>query len=104
MRIGGEWHVSSTLGTQERYLTGIFVVLDKYAEAEALLAAEQPLLHELRQVWEKLKLGYVREDAKSLIAESHQGLGRVKDTVLDLRDHSHYDSGDRRCGRMCTKG
>jgi len=88
-------YVSSNLGTLERYLADIFVVLDKYAEAEVLLVADQPLLHELRQIKAKLNLGYVREDVKSLIAESHQGLKRVKDIVLDLRDFSHYDGEDQ---------
>lgn len=87
-------YVSSNLGTLERYLADIFAVLDKYGEAEALLEADNPLLQELRQLKETKKLGYLRTDVKSLIAESHQGLERVKHIVLDLRDFSH-SSEDR---------
>jgi PAS domain S-box-containing protein len=85
-------YVSSNLGTLERYLADIFVVLDKYAEAEALLGAGHPLLQELGQIKAKSNIGHVREDARSLIAESHQGLQRVKDIVLDLRDFSHFSN------------
>ncbi len=85
-------YVSSNLGTLEKYLADIFVVLDKYAEVEALLESGHPLLQELNRLKAKVNIGYVREDTRALIAESHQGLGRVKDIVLDLRDFSHSSS------------
>ncbi len=88
-------YVSSNLGTLEKYLADIFLVLDRYTEAEALLSADQPLLQELRQIKARIELDYVREDIKSLIAESHEGLTRVKKIVLDLQDISHSDSEDQ---------
>ncbi len=88
-------YVNSNLGTLKKYLADIFVVLDKYAEAEALWGADHPLSQELGQLRAKTRLGYVREDANSLIAESQQGLERVKDIVLDLRDFSHSGSEDQ---------
>jgi signal transduction histidine kinase len=59
-----------------------------------LLGADNPLLEELRQFKAKIDLGYIREDTKSLIAESHQGLERVKKIILDLKEFSHADSED----------
>lgn len=88
-------YVNSNLGTLEKYLANIFVVLNKYEAAEALMAAGNPLLEELRQLKAKVDLNYIREDSKSLIAESHQGLERVKKIVLDLKDFSHSESEDK---------
>jgi len=48
-------------------------VLDKCEAAEVLLEADNPLLEELRQFRTKIDLNYIREDTRSLIAESHQG-------------------------------
>ncbi len=88
-------YVGSNLGTLEKYLADIFLVLDKYAEVEAALGEGHPLQDQLRQVKEQTRLGFVREDTKSLIAESHQGLERVKEIILDLRDFSHSESEDQ---------
>lgn len=88
-------YVNSNLGTLEKYLADIFVTLDKYEAAEKLPGADNPLLEELRQFKKKIDLSYIREDTKSLIAESHEGLGRVKKIILDLKEFSHTDSEDQ---------
>jgi len=92
-------YVNSNLGTLEKYLADIFAVMDKFEAAEMLLGmlvdANDPLLQELRQFKEKINLDYVRKDIKALLAESHQGLERVKRIVLDLKNFSHADSEDR---------
>ena len=92
-------YVNSNLGTLEKYLADIFAVMDKFEAAEMLLGmlvdANDPLLEELRQFKEKINLDYVRKDIKALLAESHQGLERVKRIVLDLKNFSHADSEDR---------
>ena len=87
-------YVNSNLGTLEKYLADIFVVMDKFEAVEVQLGADNPLLEELRQFKAKIDLGYIREDTKSLIAESHQGLERVKKIILDLKEFSHADSED----------
>lgn len=88
-------YVSSNLGTLERYLADILAIMDKYEAALALLEAENPLLDELRQFRKKIDLDYIRDDVKSLIAESHQGLERVKKIVLDLKDFSRSGGDDQ---------
>jgi PAS domain S-box-containing protein len=85
-------YVNSNLGTLEKYLADIFVVLDKYEAAEALNSCDNPLLEELRKFKEKINLNYIREDTRALITESHQGLDRVKKIILDLKDFSRSNA------------
>ncbi|MDO8262455.1 MAG: PAS domain S-box protein [Gallionella sp.] len=88
-------YVNSNMGTLEKYLTDIFAVLDRYESAEMLLDKDNPQYEVLRRLKEEINLGYLREDIKALIAESHQGLERVKKIVLDLKNFSHADSEDQ---------
>ncbi len=88
-------YVNSNLGTLEKYLADIFAVIDKLEAAETLLGAGNPLLNELREFKAKIDLGYIREDTKALLAESHQGLERVKKIVLDLKEFSHSSIEDQ---------
>jgi len=87
-------YVNSNLGTLEKYLADIFVILDKYEAVETLLGGH-PLLEELRQFKAKVDFAYIRNDTKSLIAESHEGLERVKKIILDLKEFAHFDNEDR---------
>lgn len=92
-------YVNSNMGTLEKYLADIFAVIDKFEAIEMLMGmlvdADDPLLEELRQFKEQINLDYIRKDIKALIAESHQGLERVKNIVLDLKNFSHIDSEDQ---------
>ncbi|MFA6921338.1 MAG: response regulator [Gallionella sp.] len=88
-------YVNSNLGTLEQYLSDILVVMDKYEVALAQLGSGSPLLEELHQFKKKIDLNYIRNDIKSLIAESHQGLERVKKIVLDLKDFSRASGEDQ---------
>ncbi|MDO8263507.1 MAG: PAS domain S-box protein, partial [Gallionella sp.] len=88
-------YVNSNLGTLEKYLADIFAVLNEYEAAEMLLDKDNPQFEELRHLKEEINLGYLREDIKALLAESHQGLERVKKIVLDLKNFSHADSEDQ---------
>ncbi|OGT01080.1 MAG: hypothetical protein A3F73_01770 [Gallionellales bacterium RIFCSPLOWO2_12_FULL_59_22] len=85
-------YVNSNIGTLEKYLADVFAVMDKYEAAEELLDKDHPQLEELRQLKQKIDIGYIREDIKALISESHQGLERVKRIVLDLKNFSRADT------------
>jgi signal transduction histidine kinase len=87
-------YVNSNLGTLEKYLADIFVAIDKYEAAGSQLNADSPLMEELRKFKTEVDLNYIREDSKTLIAESHQGLERVKKIILDLKDFAHSESED----------
>lgn len=51
-------------------------------------------MEELRQFKARVDLNYIRADTKALVAESSQGLERVKKIVLDLKSFVHSDSKD----------
>lgn len=88
-------YVNSNLGTLEKYLADIMVILDKYTAAEAVLGADNPLLEELRQFKVRVDFDYLRADIKALLAESHQGLDRIKKIILDLKDFSRADTDEQ---------
>jgi PAS domain S-box-containing protein len=87
-------YVNSNLGSLEKYMADIFVVLDKYEAAEALNNCDNPLQEDLRKFKEKINLNYIREDTRALISESHQGLDRVKKIILDLKDFSRSNAAE----------
>ncbi|MBL0169078.1 MAG: hemerythrin domain-containing protein [Propionivibrio sp.] len=83
--------VNSNLGTLGEYIEDTFAVLDTYAAAEALIARDPQAIARVREAKEERAIAFVREDAKSLLAESLEGLARVKNIVQDLKTFSHVD-------------
>jgi len=88
-------YVFSNLGTLEKYLADIFAVLDKYEAAERLMDGGEQEINDVRQFKEQIDLDYLKNDIKSLLAESREGLMRVKKIVLDLKDFSHIGSEEK---------
>ncbi len=86
-------YVNSNIGALEKYLADLFAVIEKYEAIEASL--DTPALEELRQLKSKVNFDFLRQDVKSLISESHQGLERIKKIILDLREFSHAESEDK---------
>jgi hemerythrin-like metal-binding protein len=83
--------VNSNLGTLGEYLDDTFAVLDAYAAAEPLIARDPQAIAAVRATKAEHEIAFVREDAKSLLAESRDGLSRVKNIVQDLKTFSHVD-------------
>lgn len=86
--------VNSNLGMLGEYLDDAFAVLDAYAAAEALIARDPQTIAAVRAVKAEREIDFVREDAKSLLTESRDGLLRVKNIVQDLRTFSHVDQAE----------
>lgn len=84
-------YVNSNLGTLEKYLADVFLILDKYENVEPMLPVDDATLAELHELKTKADLKYIREDLASLVSESHQGLERIKKIILDLKDFSRSD-------------
>jgi len=85
-------YISSNISTLVRYLERLFEVLDAYKGVESQLSAEA--CEQIRGVKERVKLDYLREDVMDLIAESNEGVARVKQIVQDLKDFSHRDEAE----------
>jgi two-component system NtrC family sensor kinase len=83
--------VNSNLGTLQRYSQDMFFLLDAYeARAASLSPADQQELNRLKL---QVDAAYLREDFGNLLAESLEGLDRVKRIVKDMKDFSHVDGG-----------
>ncbi|MDQ5905604.1 MAG: two-component system, NtrC family, sensor kinase [Pseudomonadota bacterium] len=83
--------VNSNLGTLGEYLDDTFAVLDAYAAVEPLIARDPQAIAAVRAAKSEREIAFVREDAKSLLAESRDGLSRVRNIVQDLKTFSHVD-------------
>jgi two-component system NtrC family sensor kinase len=81
--------VGSNIGTLRKYVESLLDLISAYESHEADLpdSARQHMLG-LRT---KLDLPFLREDLVALLAESNDGINRVKQIVQDLKDFSHVD-------------
>lgn len=92
--------VNSNLGTLQRYVDGMLRLLAAYE-----LFEESPVetaLQDIRQIKKEIDAGYLRDDIGSLLAESLEGLQRVKRIVQDLKDFSHVDNSEREWVKLET--
>ena len=81
--------VLSNLGTLDSYLTSLFGLLDAYIETEApTSASQQASLRRARALRESVNFDFLRGDIVALLAESRDGIMRVKHIVQDLKDFS----------------
>jgi len=83
-------YIFSNFSTLETYLQQLFDMLAAYQRAEAGLdpQAAAPLAA-LRQ---QIDLDFLREDIPALMAESREGIARVRHIVQDLKDFSRVDA------------
>ena len=84
-------YIFSNFGTLEKYLADLFEMLGAYEQAEGALAgtAAGQRLSALR---ERIELDYLKEDIPTLMAESREGISRVRKIVQDLKDFSRVDA------------
>jgi two-component system, NtrC family, sensor kinase len=72
--------------------------LATYEEKEASLVDE--VVQEIRQLKKEIDADYLREDIGNLLAESLDGLDRVKRIVQDLKNFSHVDKKELELARL----
>ena len=86
--------IFSNFGTLERYLADLFEMLAAYEEAESALAGN-PVAARLKELREKIELDYLKEDIPTLMAESKDGITRVRNIVQNLKDFSRVDTSQK---------
>lgn len=82
--------ISSNLGTLNKYVNRLseYIAAGEQAVATCGDSVDASRLHELRK---RLKIEYIMNDARQLIAESQDGAGRVRRIVQDLKSFSRVD-------------
>jgi len=86
-------YVYSNLGTLETYVQDIFTLLDQYEQAETAIA-DGEVRDRIKSSKVKLDIAFLREDLRSLLDESKEGISRVKIIVQSLKDFAHADAAD----------
>ena len=84
-------YIFSNFGTLEKYLADLFEMLAGYEAAEADLAGK-PVAATLKEMRERIELDFLKEDIPTLMAESKEGITRVRKIVQDLKDFSRVDA------------
>jgi PAS domain S-box-containing protein len=86
-------YIFSNFSTLQGYLDQLFQMLDAYQQAEPALAQAAPAVAAaLRTQREQIDLDYLRQDVPALMAESREGIVRVRHIVQDLKDFSRVDT------------
>ena len=80
--------VSSNLGTLDGYLKDLFALVDHYETIDTAAANCADLLREARRLTAEKDYAFVKSDTAQLMAESRDGLYRVRKIVQDLKDFS----------------
>ena len=81
--------VISNMGRLEEYLRGLVSVIEAYERNADVLAGHPERLLAIEAVRGKADLDFLRQDIFALLAESDEGLLRVKKIVQNLKDFSH---------------
>jgi len=84
-------YVLSNFVSLEKYCAGVLEMLGAYQAAEASIA-EAGVVASLRAVRERVDMDFLMEDIPLLMAESKEGIDRVRRIVQDLKDFSRIDS------------
>lgn len=84
--------VGSNLTTLASYLQDIFAIVSAYEHAAALESG--PEFDTARAMQRDLDYEFVKKDTVDLLAESRDGIGRVRQIVRDLKDFSHMEGND----------
>lgn len=84
--------IHSNMGSLEKYLRDFATLLDAYERAED--AMDEATRSSLRQLRQDLDIAFLREDVFALLAETLDGVNRVKKIVQDLKDFSRAGAND----------
>jgi signal transduction histidine kinase len=83
--------VFSNFGTLQTYITDLLRVLLSYEQAERFIT-DADALRRIASLRAQVDLDFVVSDVRILMAESREGIERVRKIVADLKDFSRVDS------------
>ena len=84
--------VNSNLGTLSGYLKDLLRIVAAYEAVSATQPGKTKEHDELQALKAELDLDFLRSDAPQLIAESLDGISRVRNIVKDLKNFAHVDA------------
>ena len=84
-------YVHSNIGALEKYLADLFTMLEAYEAGEAAIA-DPDIRTRVQGLRQQIDLAFLKEDIPMLMAESREGITRVKKIVQDLKDFSRVDT------------
>ena len=87
-------YVHSNLGTLRDYTRNLFKLLDSYESALVDAPLAEGKRRELDDLRKRLEIDFLAQDLPQLVAESAEGIERVRKIVQDLKDFSHIGHGD----------
>lgn len=90
--------VNSNLSTLQEYVDGMLRLLAAYEEIEGTLVNET--LQNITHLKQEINIGYLRDDIGDLLAESLDGLQRVRRIVKDLKDFSHVGELEKQSAHL----
>jgi len=88
-------YVHSNLHTLRDYVNGLLRLVGAYEDVERRLPKGDAAWDSLHVVKSGIDIDHVRGDVIDLLAESQEGIQRVKKIVQDLKEFSHADSDDK---------
>jgi signal transduction histidine kinase len=80
--------VHSNLGTLDGYLHDLMAIIDVYDKLTAVTDSTFPQLRAVDQIKAERDFDFLKKDIFNLVAESKDGLGRVRKIVQDLKSFS----------------
>ncbi|SDK23032.1 ATP-binding protein [Pseudomonas indica] len=86
--------VSSNMGALQDYIQTLLDLIDRYDDVVAQVPEGQGVLHDLARMKQDADIEFLKSDIVALMAESKEGLKRVKDIVQALKDFSHVGESD----------
>jgi signal transduction histidine kinase len=83
-------YIFSNLGTLEKYVQDTINMLNLYEQAESKIT-DSAIVATLNEAKTELDIVFMKVDIFALMAESREGIIRVKKIVQDLKDFSHRE-------------
>lgn len=84
-------YVSSNLTSLEEYMQDLWAVFDAFSNTMPLIARDPQAHNTIERICQERDIAFIREDSMALLAQSHDGLQRVKHIVQNLKNFSRVD-------------